>query len=69
MADKGGEDQCDPYQYDIKNLKVWIAAYHNAYRKNHGSPGLAIDSGMEADAQRWANVLAQRRRLDHEVSK
>ena len=36
---------------------------HNEYRAKHGVPPLKWNKQLQEDAQRWANILAQRSRL------
>ena len=36
---------------------------HNEYREKHGVPPLKWNQQLTEDAQRWANILAQRSRL------
>ncbi|VDM64154.1 unnamed protein product [Angiostrongylus costaricensis] len=44
----------------VKNSRC-VITYHNIYRSKHGSPSLIRDATLDSAAQRWANVMGNRR--------
>ncbi|CAH8501841.1 unnamed protein product [Dicrocoelium dendriticum] len=48
-----------------RTLNQEAIAAHNRYRAAHGSPNLVYDESLARSAQRWAQEIAKRNRLQH----
>lgn len=52
-----------PRLADMTGFEKDCLESHNEYREKHGVPPLKWNQQLKEDAQRWANILAQRSRL------